>query len=110
MLEACYRYLRRVPLEAYVWAAALAALALTDPRGAGLLSLCLFEALGVPFCPGCGLGHAVAFCLRGDLAASFAAHPLGPVAAVLLAGRVVSLLRPPVPDPSSEPFRPWPRF
>jgi hypothetical protein len=40
-------------------------------------NLCPFRMLiGLP-CPGCGMGHAVVYALRGDLSASFAAHPLG---------------------------------
>jgi hypothetical protein len=85
--------LRRLPLEAYVWTAALAALAWTDPRADGLLSLCVPKALGLPFCPGCGLGHAIAHLFRGELALSLAAHPLGPFAAAVLGARVVSLGR-----------------
>lgn len=40
-------------------------------------NFCVFRMLtGVP-CPGCGMGHALVYALRGDLSASFAAHPLG---------------------------------
>lgn len=85
--------LRRLPAEAFVWAGALAALAVADPRAEGLLSLCVPKALGLPFCPGCGLGHSVAFLLRGEVGAALAAHPLGPFAVAVLGGRVVALLR-----------------
>ncbi|HXT00502.1 MAG TPA: DUF2752 domain-containing protein [Elusimicrobiota bacterium] len=44
------------------------------PESAGL---CPFRlATGIP-CPGCGMGHALVFALRGDLAGSFHSHPLG---------------------------------
>lgn len=96
--------LRRLPLEAFVWTAALAALALTDPRAEGLLSLCVPKALGLPFCPGCGLGHSIAFLLNGEVGPALAAHPLGPFAAAVLAGRVIGLgrdaARPAPPPPS----------
>lgn len=85
--------LRRVPLEAVVWTGALAVLAGTDPSAPPLLDLCGFRILGLPFCPGCGLGHAVAHTLDGNLAAAFAAHPLGPFAACTLAGRSLHLVR-----------------
>lgn len=31
---------------------------------------------GLP-CPGCGMGHALVFALRGDFAGSWRSHPLG---------------------------------
>jgi hypothetical protein len=40
-------------------------------------TLCPFRLLtGLP-CPGCGMGHALVFALRGDLASSLRFHPLG---------------------------------
>ena len=41
------------------------------------VNLCPFRLLtGLP-CPGCGMGHALVYALRGDFAASFHSHPLG---------------------------------
>jgi hypothetical protein len=86
------RQLRRVPLEAVVWTAGLAAMACANPEAEGLIEACLSKALfGLP-CPGCGLGHAVAYLFRGEVALSFQAHPLGPFAVVILTGRVVRLV------------------
>jgi len=40
-------------------------------------NFCPFRMLtGLP-CPGCGMGHALVYALRGDFFASFSAHPLG---------------------------------
>jgi hypothetical protein len=40
-------------------------------------TLCPFRMVtGIP-CPGCGMGHALFFALRGDFAGSFRSHPLG---------------------------------
>ena len=40
-------------------------------------TLCPFRLLtGVP-CPGCGMGHSLLLALRGDVAGSWRAHPLG---------------------------------
>lgn len=40
-------------------------------------TLCPFRLVtGIP-CPGCGMGHALVFALRGDFAGSFRSHPLG---------------------------------
>lgn len=87
------RLLRRTPLEAVVWIGGLLALAVMDPRGDHLFSLCPLDALGLSVCPGCGLGHAVAFLARGEWAASLRAHPLGGPAVLLLSARVVRLVR-----------------
>lgn len=82
-----------------MWTAGLAALALTDPTAQGLLNLCGWQRLGVlgllgvERCPGCGLGHAVAFLLDGQLAPALRAHPLGPFALAVLAGRIAALVR-----------------
>lgn len=110
------RAARRLPLEAWVWTAGLLALAATDPAEPGLLDVCGFEllgvlgALGLERGPGCGLGHSVAFLLEGQLAPALQAHPLGPLALAVLAGRVATLareaLRPPAapaPPPTSAP-------
>ena len=89
------RWLRsgRVPVEAFVWLGGLLAVALPDPTLVQTWTLCLFENIGVvawldlQHCPGCGLGHAVAYLVRGELAASLAAHPLGVPVVLALVGR-----------------------
>ncbi len=85
------RDLRRVPVEAVVWTAGLVALACTNPEAEGLIEACLSKVLWGISCPGCGLGHAVAYLFRGEIALSFQTHPLGPLAVVILTGRVVRL-------------------
>jgi hypothetical protein len=45
--------------------------------------------LGPLVCPGCGLLRSTAAALQGDFAFAFAAHPAGPVVAVLLLGGAV---------------------
>jgi hypothetical protein len=84
--------LRSVPGEAYLWIAGLLAMAFADPKAAPLIDLCVFEALGASFCPGCGLGHAVAWLARGELVASWHAHPLGIPAVVILLGHTAQLV------------------
>ena len=95
------RPLRRVPVEAVVWTAGLVALACTNPEAKGLIEGCLSKVLWETPCPGCGLGHAVAYLFRGEIALSFQTHPLGPLAAAILGGRVMRLVweafRRPVP-------------
>ncbi|MFB6274450.1 MAG: DUF2752 domain-containing protein [Salinibacter sp.] len=86
------RWVRGVPLEAVFWAAALAAAASIDPQASGGVNLCLIEQLGLP-CPGDGLGTSIAHLVRGQWAASWAAHPLaGPVVGVLVY-HIVTLCR-----------------
>jgi hypothetical protein len=92
-----WQMLRRVHrtglVEAAIWGMGLVAMACMNPEGTHLISLCLLDALGVSFCPGCGLGHAVAYLARGAFVESIRAHPLGiPAVVVLLVhvGRLVS--------------------
>jgi uncharacterized protein DUF2752 len=72
-------------------------MAVAAPNLPGLVSLCPFDAvgdfLGLSFCPGCGLGHSVAYLARGQFAASFGAHPLGLPAVVGLTIHIVALAR-----------------
>ncbi len=86
--------LKSIPPEAVLWLGALASLAFLDPQAPSHFSFCLFKNLGVSFCPGCGLGHAIAYLYHGQISASFAAHPLGVPAVLIIGGRVVRLLRP----------------
>lgn len=86
-------YARAIPFEAYVWTGALVALACTDPTAPGVLDLCLFKHLGLSFCPGCGLGHAIVYLFQGAWLLSWEAHPLGGVAVLVLGHRIVTLLR-----------------
>lgn len=85
--------MRSLPHEAYVWPAGLLAMATMDPTGAHLFSLCPLDALGLSFCPGCGLGHAVAHLARGELTASFHSHPLGGPAVLILLHHLIRLVR-----------------
>jgi len=82
-----------IPPEALVWTIGLIGLALTDPDTQGVLDLCLFKQLGFEGCPGCGLGHSVAYLLHGDLGRSLETHPLGPFAVGVLCMRILSLVR-----------------
>lgn len=77
-------------------------MAAMDPHGTHLFSLCPLDAMGVSFCPGCGLGHSVAFLVRGELSASLQAHPLGLPAVLILLAHVGRLVR--AADPVDVPF------
>jgi len=85
-------FFRTIPLEAMIWTAGLAILAVAGPYLEGRFTVCIPTLMGFDFCPGCGLGTSVAYLLRGDLASSWAAHPLGVPAVLILGGRIASLL------------------
>lgn len=55
-------------------------------------SWCLFETLGISYCPGDGLGHSVAFLVRGDYIRAFEANMMGPAAVLVISSRVLYLL------------------
>lgn len=84
--------LRYIPWEAVFWTLGLLAMACADPDAPGLIDGCLFQWLGVERCPGCGLGHAVAYLTRGEVVASFRAHPLGIPAVAVLTGHIARLV------------------
>ncbi|HEX5552637.1 MAG TPA: DUF2752 domain-containing protein [Chitinophagaceae bacterium] len=82
--------LKKIPLELLFWTSALVLLGITDPTTPHY-SICVFRLLGWHHCPGCGLGHAIAFLLRGDIADSWRSHPLGGFALVVILHRIVVL-------------------
>lgn len=55
-------------------------------------SLCPYDWLGIPFCPGDGLGHSIAFAFRGDIYNAVEANVLGPLAIAIISGRILYLL------------------
>jgi Protein of unknown function (DUF2752) len=83
---------KKFPLEALVWLIALVTLALIDPH-ASHYSLCPLKNMGFTFCPGCGLGTSISFLFRGDVHSSFASHPLGIFAVIILSFRIITLIR-----------------
>jgi hypothetical protein len=61
----------------------------TDPH----YSFCIFKLFGINFCPGCGLGHSISYLFHGDIKASFASHPLGIFAVIIILLRIYKLLQ-----------------
>jgi hypothetical protein len=86
-----FRFIRR-HLEAFIWIAALVALAFTDPMGTHY-SLCPLHNMGFDWCPGCGLGHSISWLFRGDIVESFHAHPLGIPAVFIIILRIITIFR-----------------
>ncbi len=69
---------------------ALLLLAIMPPTDAHY-SLCPLNAVGINFCPGCGLGHSISWLFHGNLTASFNSHPLGIFAVIVLISRIIKL-------------------
>ncbi len=84
---------RLIPFEALVWTAGLIALILISPNEDQHFSFCLFNNIGIDFCPGCGLGRSISYLFRGNFIASFKAHPLGVLALSVLLARIYSLMK-----------------
>jgi hypothetical protein len=79
--------------ELTFWIAALIALAFSDPSRPGQYSLCPFKAMGITWCPGCGIGHSIAWLFHGNLTNSWHAHWLGIPALMIILFRIYSLTR-----------------
>jgi hypothetical protein len=71
--------------------AALVALGFSDPVQTHFI-LCPLRLMGFTGCPGCGIGHAIAFLLHGDIRSSFHAHWLGIPAFGLFLYRIGTLI------------------
>ena len=80
-------------MEAACWVLGIGLLALMNPTGVHYFSLCPLSWVLEEGCPGCGLGHSIAFLFRGEWLASWEAHPLGVPALFILGRRIFSLLR-----------------
>lgn len=70
----------------------LLSMALLNPYG-HTHSLCLFENIGISFCPGEGFGRSVALLVRGEFWESFRMHPLGIPGATILLHRIYSIIK-----------------
>ncbi|MFD2324413.1 DUF2752 domain-containing protein [Mucilaginibacter galii] len=79
-------------IELIFWLTALLSLAIFNPASQIHFSLCVFKLLGVTWCPGCGIGHAISWLLHGNLHASFKAHWLGLPALAIIFYRIYSLI------------------
>lgn len=79
-------------LEWFVFCMGILLLALMNPAEAGT-SFCIFDLVGIEFCPGEGLGHSIAYTFRGELDQALNAHFAGPFAILILSARIVYLWR-----------------
>jgi len=90
MKKLAHRLFRQY-FEIVVFSGGLLALALMNPETTHGPGFCLFERLGVPFCPGDGLGHSIAYLFRGEIYNALHANILGPLTVIILTGRIVHL-------------------
>jgi len=80
-----------LPLELIGWAGGFIFLAAMNPAQPAPFDICLFKKMGLPFCPGCGLGRSLSLLLHGDPIHSFLTHPLGLPAFLILSVRIITL-------------------
>jgi hypothetical protein len=78
--------------EVYIWIAGLLFLAFSNPFDHSY-TICPVKLISGYSCPGCGLGHAISFALRGDWEHSFAEHWFGIPALGIILFRIFRLLR-----------------
>ncbi|MEO7215056.1 DUF2752 domain-containing protein [Mucilaginibacter sp.] len=80
--------------ELVFWITAMVCLAFTNPANHSHFSLCPFKWIGFTWCPGCGLGHSIAYFFHGDISNSFHAHWLGIPVVFGIFYRIYVLARP----------------
>lgn len=83
----------KVPLEAIFWLLILLAPVFIDVSTEQHFTLCLFKNIGWDFCPGCGIGRAMAYLYRADLSSSLMSHPFAIPVVLILGHRVFQLIR-----------------
>lgn len=88
-----YYTAKQIPLETFMWIGALVYLFFIDPYKTQHYSLCLFNNLGIDFCPGCGIGRSIAMLYHGDILHSLQMHPLGLFALIIISFRIYKLLK-----------------
>jgi|SRR5699024_1011807 len=71
----------------------LLVMALMNPYTQNGAGWCIYERLGISFCPGDGLGHSIAFLFRGDFFRAWHANVMGPFAVVIIFSRVAYLFK-----------------
>ncbi len=87
------RYQIANKLELIFWITGLILLAFMNPGINTHYSFCIFKILGFDFCPGCGLGHSIAYLFHGDFRQSISAHPLGIFSLPVILHRIYQIIR-----------------
>ena len=79
--------------EATMWFISLIYLMFINPYELNHFSFCLFNIIGIDFCPGCGIGRSISMIYHGDIWGSLKMHPLGIFALTMIFYRIVTLLQ-----------------
>lgn len=79
--------------EIVAFSLGLLLLAFMNPETAVGAGLCPIENLGFTYCPGDGLGHSISYTFQGDISNALQSNILGPLAIVILGGRISFLLK-----------------
>lgn len=87
------KYIFNNYFEIAAFSSGLVLLAFMDPTLDYRNSWCLFEMLGISFCPGEGLGHSIAYTFRAEITKALAANMLGPLSVIVLISRIGYLLK-----------------
>ncbi|MBK6291176.1 MAG: DUF2752 domain-containing protein [Ignavibacteria bacterium] len=85
--------LSAIPREAWLWTAGLVGLAVLAPSLENSVTLCVPTLLGFDGCWGCGLGRSIGQLAHGEVTESFASHPFGIPAVLVISARIVHLVR-----------------
>ena len=85
-------WFKRVNPEALVWITGLTALAFINLENTSHFTICPLNNLGLDYCPGCGLGKSISYLFSLKIEQSFAAHPLGIFAFIILLHRIFFLM------------------
>lgn len=86
------KYIFKTYFEAIAFTLGLVLLGLMDPGAFNGPSFCLFEQVGITFCPGNGLGHSISYVFRGEIYKALEYNIIGPFAIIILVYRIVYLL------------------
>lgn len=86
--------LHRVPFELIFWIMALVLLATATPVVSGEAShftLCPLAAMGIEWCPGCGIGRAITHLLHGNIKESLELHWFGIPGLMIILYKITTL-------------------
>jgi hypothetical protein len=91
--KAILQHLKALPFEALIWLTGLIILAFSQASPENHFTICPLALSGFDWCPGCGLGRSVSYLFEGEIRLSFATHPLGIPAVIILTFRIIQLLK-----------------
>lgn len=84
--------LNKLPVELLFFLTALIGLYFLD-SSTSHHSLCPLAAMGLDFCPGCGIGRSIHYFMHGNFKASLEMHPFGFFAFGVIIHRIYTLTK-----------------